>query len=108
MGERIGRAWQGVALFTVGVLVGALVLGGGSFALPVIGDDAKAQGAATWQSKAWHGEIGPGEVEINYGQSAPDPEAFLNDWVETLPAECDLGPIFQTRFDTAVMYRCPQ
>ena len=46
MGERVGKAWRGVALFTVGVLVGVVLIGSGSLSLALIGDSAQAQGAA--------------------------------------------------------------
>jgi len=108
MGERIGRvSRQGVVLFALGVLVGALLLGGGSFALPWSEDGAQAQDDRMWQSKSWRGEVGPGGVHINSRGDPADPERFFDDWVETLPVECDLGPIFETGFDVTIAYRCP-
>ena len=56
MGKRIGNvSRQGVVLFVLGVLVGALLVGDGSLALSESSEGVQAQGVNTWQSKAWHG-----------------------------------------------------
>lgn len=93
MGERVGRIWQGVALFAVGVLVGAVLLGG--IALPgITGESVEAQGSATWQVQQFNTPVRPDSARI----------VEIQDWVESLPAECDLvaSPNFNWYF-----YRCP-
>lgn len=90
-----------LAVFVVGVLAGALLLGGGVFALQTFGGDAGAQSGATWQTKGWSPEIGLGMY--NMDRYSPDPEAFVDDWIRTLPAECDLVALD----DYQLAYRCP-
>lgn len=90
-----------LAAFAVGVFVGALLLSGGVFALQAFGNDAQAQSGATWQTKGWSPEIGPGMY--NMDRHSPNPDQFVDDWVRTLPAECDLV----TLDDYQLAYRCP-
>jgi hypothetical protein len=82
---------QAIALFISGVLVGALLLGGGSFNLPWSGDGAQAQNANTWQMELMRG---------NFEQDVPQ-------WITSLPAACDLvvDPNVGARI---FYYRCPQ
>jgi len=100
MGERVGKvSRQGVVLFALGVLVGALLLGGGSFTLPGSGDDARAQSEERWRTRIFQDAL------LNVGPTG-NPDRFLNDWIETLPAECDFGTIEGGRGDLLVYYRC--
>jgi hypothetical protein len=99
VGERIGGVSRGAVLFAVGVLVGMLLLGGGAFTLPWNSEDARAQSSEKWRTQIF-------EDALLHVTSPGDPDRFLNDWIETLPAECDLGTIEGERGDILVYYRC--
>lgn len=88
-----------LGVFAVGVLAGALLLGGGVFALQTFGSSAEAQSGATWQTKYWN------EGRINNGVTTPNPERYLDDWVNALPVECDF--LFAGDARNVVFYRCP-
>ena len=90
-----------IAMFVIGVLAGALLLGGSVFALQSFGDDVEAQSGATWQTKGWTFEIGLGMY--NMDRYNPNPDQFVDDWVRTLPAECDLVTLGEYQ----LAYRCP-
>jgi len=83
-----------VVVFIVGVLVGAVLLGGGAAVLQHSGEDAQAQSAGTWQLQI---------VEKN----AVTDSVVIEDiaaWVTSLPAACDLVPSIQGNM---YFYRCP-
>lgn len=88
-----------IAVFVVGVLVGAVLLGGGGFALQAFGDEAEAQGGATWQYQYWS------DTKLNGGDFEPNPDVFIDDWVQELPAECDFQFLGDAR--NVIFYRCP-
>ena len=90
-----------IAMFVIGVLAGALLLGGSVFALQSFGDDVEAQSGATLQTKGWTFEIGLGMY--NMDRYNPNPDQFVDDWVRTLPAECDLVTLGEYQ----LAYRCP-
>lgn len=83
-----------IAVFVVGVLVGAVLLGGGVFALQSFGSEAEAQGGATWQLQVIEPKRIADTVVIE----------DIEDWVTALPAECDLVPSVQ---GDLFFYRCP-
>jgi hypothetical protein len=95
VGERVGRTWQGVALFAVGGLLGALLLGSGSISLPGMGDDAQAQGASTWSL-----------ATFSYCEHCPDPDFYspldpetrqpgvrISEVVGEIPSSCQVEPL---------------
>lgn len=90
---------QAVLIFVLGVLCGALILAGGVFALQAFGNEAKAQTGATWKYQHW------GDVRLNAGFTTPNPEVYIDDWVQRLPADCDL--VFMGDARNVIFYRCP-
>jgi hypothetical protein len=93
-GERVGKAWQGITLFAVGVLMGMVLLGRGTFTLPVIGDDARAQDE-TWK------------MEIFTSDPADDVWAgdLFAEWIQSVPDTCDVETLAESR--VVAYYRCP-
>jgi hypothetical protein len=81
-----------IAVFVVGVLVGAALLGGRVFALQAFGNEAQAQSGATWQVEY----LGEGGEKV-YIET-------IEKFVTSLPAECDL--VTSTQKDL-FYYRCP-
>ena len=69
--------------------------------LQSFGDDVEAQSGATLQTKGWTFEIGLGMY--NMDRYNPNPDQFVDDWVRTLPAECDLVTLGEYQ----LAYRCP-
>jgi hypothetical protein len=102
MSERMGRLWQGVALFAMGALVGAVLLGGGSFALSEIGDGAQAQTSQTWETKVFD------EMRFNLGATGVvDPDVYFNDWLHTIPRECHVETVEGALGNFLAYYSCP-
>jgi len=85
---------KAILFFVVGMLCGALILGGGLFALQAT-SSAQAQTAAKWQvTKSYIiGDWGKG--------GADDPAA----WVKSQPTTCDLMPVYDSAF-VSFYYRC--
>lgn len=94
-----------IVWFLAGVLASVLVVTGVVAGATYFAGDTEAQG--TWQVKVWDGDFGPGMVHINATGAAADPESYFDDFVKTLPDNCELGPIYENEFDLALPYRCP-
>lgn len=104
MGKRVGggpdMAKRTLAVFIVGILCGAVLLGGSLFTLQAWSSNAQAQDEpATWQVQYWS------DVAINNGDLTPDPDRYIDDWVRALPSECDIVPMGDVR--NVLFYRCP-
>jgi hypothetical protein len=96
---------QGVALFVLGVLVRALLLGD-SISLPAIGDDAQAQGRGTWSAEPFfYCELTCSEEGFYSGRSTESDEITVSEFLATLPSSCQLEPMmFPSGRDFVLFY----
>lgn len=97
MGKRM------VFIFLVGMLCGAMLLGGGVFALQHFGDDVQAQSSATWQVVG-----GPEGFSIGNWGAGQGPDVSLDEWIEIVPVECDIQTIARGVSVVSAYYRCPE
>ncbi len=91
-------AKRAVFIFLVGVLVGAVLLGGSVFALQNWENNAQAQNSDTWEVEFFSSLL---------SDSSPDGD-FL-DWVDEMPASCDIETLRHSGGENlTVYYRCPE
>ena len=82
-----------------------LVLGGVAVGATQFGGDAEAQGA--WEMQTWEKVPGRDGLLLNVNALPADPDRFFDDWIRTLPSNCDVGPVVALGDDIGVTYRCP-
>lgn len=91
-----------MAAFAAGVitclLLGALVLG----PVAVLTDGAEAQDAGTW-----HVAGGTQGFSIADWGAGRGPEVSLDEWIESVPASCDIQTIARGASFVSAYYRCP-
>lgn len=91
-----------IAVFLVGILFGAVILGGGLFSLQNAGPNVQAQGDETW-NVAGDAE-GFNIADWGTGRGA---QVSLDEWIESVPASCDIQTIAKGMSFVSPYYRCP-
>lgn len=94
-----------IVWFMAGIVAAVLVVTGVIAGTTYFASGTEAQG--TWQVKTWKGFALPDGAGINAEGAAANPEQNFDDWIRTLPSNCDLGPIYAIGSETAATYRCP-
>ena len=90
------RIVLGVALT---LLIGLASIGG----YVVVTDGAAAQGGNPW----WQTAGGAEGFAIAEWGTGNGPGVSLDDWIESIPATCDIQLIERDAMFRSVMYRCP-
>lgn len=79
----------------------ALAIGAGVGMFSVLSDDARAQ-----DSRTWHIAGGPDGFSIGDWGTGQGLELSLDEWIESVPVECDIQTIAGGVSYVSVYYRC--
>ena len=91
MDGRIGKvSRQGVVLFALGVLVGALVLGGGVWFVHGQAETTIAQDQGAWRAEPFVCRTAACDLESFY---TADLSTTMGGFLATLPSSCQLEPM---------------